>query len=363
MHRNKVILQSEPVISLSDKNAVKKYILSDGWITENKVNSEFEKKFSSFVNSKFAVTFPNGTLTLYAMLKCLNLKSDSEVIVPSYTMVATANSVLAANLKLKFADIEKDYLCMCPNSLSKLITNKAKVVIFVTLNGRLGKFNEIKKICQKKKIILIEDCAHSIGSFTNKNIHHGTQSLAASFSFSAPKLFTTGQGGMVITNNKKYYLKLKQFKNFGRIKDGDDFYRDFGLNLKFTDLQASLGIAQMKNLKRKILTKKKLFKQYKKNLKIIKEISFKNFKANECPWFIDIYVKNPKKLKNYLKKFNIFSRLVYPSLNKQKFLKSNFKCPNSEYYCDKGLWLPSSLSLKASEVNFICNVIKKYYGA
>ena len=361
MQKNKVIFQSEPLITKSDKNAVKKYILSDGWITENKVNAKFEKKFSSFVKSKYAVSFPNGTLTLFAMLKCLNLKPNSEVIVPSYTMVATANAVLAANCKVKFADIEKDHLCMCPKSLIKLITNKTRVVIYVTLNGRLGKFKKIKDICREKKITLIEDCAHSIGSFTENKIHHGTESLASSFSFSTPKLFTTGQGGMVVTNNKVYFKKLKKFKNFGRLKDGFDFYEDYGLNLKFTDLQATLGISQMKNLRKKILVKKSLFNQYFQNLKDIKEIEIKNFKPNECPWFIDIYVKNPKKLQNFLKRFNIVSRLVYPSLNKQKFFNTKINCPNAQNFCNKGLWLPSSLKLRPIQVDFICKIIKQYF--
>jgi perosamine synthetase len=361
MQKNKRIPQSEPLFSRLDKNALKNYISTDAWFTENKVTKQFEEKFAKFVKSKYAVTFPNGTLTLFAMLKCLHLPRNSEIIVPSYTMVATANSVVAADMKVKFSDIDRKNLCLCPKNLIKNITKKTKVIIYVTLNGRTGHFNKIKDICKKRNIILLEDSAHSLGGYDSKRNHHGTKSFAASFSFSTPKLFSTGQGGMVITNNKKYFLSLKRFKNFGRIKDGNDQYKDLGLNFKFTDLQATLGISQMSDIDAKISKKKKIFNTYYKNLNKIKDIEFKNFSKNECPWFIDIYLNNPSKLKKYLEKFNIQSRLVYPSLNTQKFFKHKSNCPISEKYCSRGLWLPSSLALKNSEIIMICKKIKNFF--
>ena len=356
----KVINQIEPIISKDDRNAVKKYIDSGRWITENKVSRKFEENFSSLVKSRYSILYPNGTLTLLSIILALGIKNKDEVIVPNYTMVASANSVILAGAKPILCDISKENLCLDPTEFKKKISNKTKAVIYVTLNGRSGSIEEIKKICKKKNIYLIEDSAHSIGSYLKKK-HHGTFGIASSFSLSMPKLITTGQGGFVVTNNKIFADKIKQIKNFGRKSDGNDIYLSTGYNFKFTDLQASLGISQLKNINKRANLKKKIFKSYFKELSKIKGLEILNFKKEETPWFVDIYLKNPKKLMKYLDKFNIKSRLVYPPLNTLKIfnIKGNFK--NSNYFCKRGLWLPSSINLTKKDLRFIINTIKNYF--
>lgn len=359
--KNNFIPQIEPNISKQDIQSVYKYMKSGSWITEHKQNTIFENRFKKIINSKYAVSFPNGTLTLFAILKSLNIGVNDEVIVPSYTMVATANSVELTGAVVSFADIDSKYLCLSYQSLKERYSKKVKAVIYVTLNGRSGEIDKIKKFCKEKKIYLIEDSAHSLGSYFGGKIHHGNKGIASSFSFSMPKLMTTGQGGMVITKNQILYDKLKKIKNFGRIIDGKDDYSSIGYNLKFTDLQAALGISQLTKLKGEISRKKKIFKTYFGLLKNINEIEFKNFEKNETPWFVDIYIRKPKDLKLYLNNYNIGSRLVYPSLNKLKLFKTKIDCPISEYYTSRGLWLPSSTKLKESDINRICQIIKNYF--
>ena len=290
----KIINQIEPIISKDDKNAVKKYINSGGWITENKLSKEFEKNFSKLVGAKYSILHPNGTLTLLSIMLALGIKKNDEVILPNYTMVATANAVILAGAKPILCDISDQNLCLDPKKLIYKINKKTKAIIYVTLNGRSGFIKEIQKICKKKKLYLIEDSAHSIGSYFNKK-HHGTFGIASSFSLSMPKLITTGQGGFVVTDNKIFENKIKKIKNFGRKSDGNDIYSSTGYNFKFTDLQSSLGISQLKNIKYRIKKKRQIFKIYYKDLKKIKEIKMFEFKKNETPWFIDIYLKNPKK--------------------------------------------------------------------
>ena len=355
----KIINQIEPFITAKDKKAISKYLNNNGWITENLVSKKFELEFSKLVKSKYSIVYPNGTLTIFSILVALGVKKNDEVIVPNYTMVATANAVKLAGAKPILCDIEDQYLCMDPNQLLLKINKKTKVVIYVTLNGRSGFIEEITKICKQKKIFLLEDSAHSIGSYY-KNKHHGTFGIASSFSLSMPKLITTGQGGFVVTSEKKLADQIKEIKNFGRRSDGNDIYFSTGYNFKFTDIQAALGLSQLKAIKKKIKKKKEIFKTYLNGLSKINGLKMFGFNKNETPWFCDLYLNNPKDLQKYLLKFNIKSRLVYPPLNSLKILKTIGDFKNSEYYCNRGIWLPSSLNLSKNEIKFVISKIKNF---
>ena len=354
-----MIYQIKPVIGNSAKKNIIKYIKGNNWLTEYKKTLEFEKKFAKFTNSKYCIAFPNGTLTMYAILESLNLKKNSEVLVSNYTMVATANIVKMSGLKLKLVDISDKDLCMCPIDLKKKITNKTKVVIYTPMNGRVGQINEIKKICRKKGIYLVEDAAHAIGSYNNSK-HVGSAGIAASFSFSMPKLITMGQGGAVITNSKKLATKLRYYKNFGRKNSGKDIHNFFGYNFKITDIQSLLALEQLKDINRRIKIKKRIFDRYKKNLQNNSNIKFFNISKKETPWSVDIYSNKINKIKKILKKNKIFTRDVYPPLNSQKIYRNYKGLPVSNYYCKRGLWLPSSIDLKNKEIDKICNLINKH---
>ena len=353
-----MIYQIKPVIGNKAKKSLINYVKRDNWITEHNVTENFEKKFSKFTNSKYCICFPNGTITMSSILDCLDLKKNDEVLVSNYTMVATANVAKFVGLKLKLVDISNKDLCMCPVDLLKKINKKTKVVIYTQMNGRVGQIESIKKICKKNNIFLIEDAAHAIGSY-NKRIHVGNSGIASSFSFSMPKLITMGQGGAVITNNSKLASKLRLYKNFGRKKSGEDVHNYLGYNFKITDMQSILGLEQLKDINLRIRKKKEIFARYKNNLKNNSKIKFFDVEKNETPWSVDIYLKDVSKLKKILKKNKILTRYVYPPLNSQKIYKNFKNLPISSYYCNRGLWLPSSLDLKNQEIDKICKLVNK----
>ena len=354
-----MIYQIKPVIGSRAKKSLINYIKKDNWITEHKITEAFEKKFSKFTNSKYCICFPNGTLTMSSILNCLDLKKRDEVLVSNYTMVATANVTKFVGLKLRLIDVSKDDLCMCPLDLLKKITKNTKVVIYTQMNGRVGQIETIRKICKKRNIFLIEDAAHAIGSY-KKKIHVGNSGIASSFSFSMPKLITMGQGGAVITNNKKLASRLRLYKNFGRKKSGEDVHDYLGYNFKITDMQSMLALEQLKDIKLRMKKKKDIFERYKNNLKNNNKIKFFKLEKNETPWSVDIYLKDVNKLKKILQKNKILTRYVYPPLNSQK-IYNNFKnLPVSNFYCNRGLWLPTSLDLKNLEIDKICKLINKY---
>ena len=160
----KLINQIEPLITKKDKIAISRYLKTNGWITENKVTKKFEQKFAKVVNSKFSVAYPNGTLTILSIILALGIKKNDEVIIPNYTMVATANAVILAGAKPILCDISDQNLCLDAEKVLSKINKRTKAIIYVTLNGRSGDIDKIQKVCNKKKLYLIEDSAHSIGS-------------------------------------------------------------------------------------------------------------------------------------------------------------------------------------------------------
>lgn len=354
-----MIYQIKPVIGKKEKNNLINYIKKDNWITEHKVTENFEKNFAKFTNSKYCICFPNGTITMSSILDCLNLKKDDEVLVSNYTMVATANVAKFVGLKVKLVDISDKDLCMSPEDLIKKINKKTKVVIYTQMNGRVGQIDRIKKICKKEKLFLIEDAAHAIGSYNNK-IHVGNSGIASSFSFSMPKLITMGQGGAVVTNSSNLANKLRLYKNFGRKRSGEDVHNYVGYNFKITDMQSMLALEQLKTVNFRIKKKKEIFFRYKSRLKDNFKIKFFDIKKDETPWSVDIYLKDVKKLKKILEKKKILTRYVYPPLNTQKIYKQFKGLPVSNFFCKRGLWLPSSLDLKNKDIDNICKIINKH---
>ena len=362
MKSDKFIPQMEPSIDDKEANAVQEYLSSSPWLTEFKKTEEFENMLCKYTGSKYCVVVTNGTISLTLALLACGVGVGDEVIVPNLTMIATPNSAKLIGAEPVFVDVNKENLCMNLDEAEKAITEKTKALIYVSLNGRTENPLVVKEFCDKHNIAFIEDAAQSLGSFYDGK-HIGTFSDIGSISFSAPKIITTGQGGALLTNNVKLYDKLKKLKDFGRDSGGNDIHDTIGYNFKFTDLQAVIGIEQMKKLESRVKRKKEMYKLYYQNLKDVEGIEFISTDLNiVAPWFIDIYTNDPDKLIAYLKDQNIGSRKIYPPINKQKAYKISETFLVTEEYTSKGLWLPSSVRLTDEEINNICNTIKEFFG-
>ena len=356
------INQMQPTYGFEEKQAVIEYLNSGGWIMEFKKTREFEKMICDYTNSKYCSVVSNGTVSLFIALYALGIKQGDEVIVPNYTMIATPNAVKLCNANPILVDIERNSLCLDINEVKKKINNKTKAVIHVSINGRAGDLDILTELCAKYNIYLIEDAAQSFGSFY-KGKHLGNYGIIGCFSFSVPKIITTGQGGALITNDEELYKKICKIKDFGRIGSGIDIHDDWGWNFKFTDLQAVFGIEQLKKIHDRTKRKKEIYSLYKRNLSDIKEIKFIETDLNEVsPWFIDILVEDPNKLGAYLKENGIGTRPFYPPISDQIIYKNvNEKFPVTEEIAYKGLWLPSFVSLTDEQISYICNKIREFY--
>lgn len=358
----KEIKQVEPWIGQEEKEAVAKYMESGGWLTEFDKTREFERLIADFVGSKYASVVNNGTVSLAIALMALGIRGDDEVIVPDYTQIASANSVILAGAKPVLVDIDASTFCLDLGLAEKAITPKTKAIMFVSLNGRCPDMAKVMTLASKHGLHLIEDAAASLGS-TYQGKCLGTFGAIGSFSFSSPsKIITTGQGGALVTNDDNLYKEISSIKDFGRYKSGVDSYRVMGFNFKYTDLQAVVGIEQMKKLKWRVARKKEMFAVYQKELEDVPQVKFIETNLEDTsPWFIDVLVPDSLALKDFLQKRGVGTRPFFPPIHSQPPYGLIGKYPNSEYVSAHGLWLPSSSFLTNEDIKRVCREIKTFY--
>lgn len=354
----------EPWFGIEEKDALNQYMDEGGWLTEFKRTTEFERRISSYTGAKHCIVVNNGTISLTLMAMAVGLKYGDEVIVPNYTMIATPNSIKMFGAVPVFVDVEKETLCMDIECVKRAITPKTRALLFVNANGRYPKsgIQVFQDLCIKHGIIFLEDAAQSLGSFYPDGRHQGTISKAGSFSFSAPKVISTGQGGAIVTNEDDLALRIKKLKDFGRSSGGNDFHDSIGYNFKFTELQAVIGNEQMKKLPMRVDRKKEIYQLYKKLLKGVNSVEFFDQDLEfTSPWFIDVLVAKRSELMDFLKSNGIGTRVMYPPINKQIAYKVSGEYPVSEMVGNKGLWLPSASQLSDDQVRYICSKIDDFY--
>lgn len=357
------INQMEPSFDEKEANAIYEYMKSGGWCTEFKKTREFEQMICDYTGAKHCWITANGTVSLSIALMAVGVGVGDEVICPDYTMVATPNSAELIGAKAVFVDIDKDTLCMNFEQMKAAITDKTKAVLLVSINGRHpNNIQEYVDFCKQAGIHLIEDAAQSLGSFCD-GIHLGRFGEIGSFSFSAPKIITTGQGGALITDDDDLAEKIKKIRDFGRDAGGSDHYLVKGWNFKFTDLQAVMGIEQMKKLPERVRRKKEMGKLYEKLLAGISGVELVPTNYDDtAPWFFDILCERREELQAYLKEKGIGTRIFYPPLHAEPaYGYDELSFPVAEEVSAKGLWLPSAISVTDTQIQEICGAIRTFY--
>ena len=256
-------------IDEADIQAVANVLRSD-WLTTGPVVEAFEKAIANFVGAKYAIAVSNGTAALHAAMYAANIAKDSEVIVPPMTFAATANSVVFQGGKPVFSDVNSDTLLLDHCQLEKKISKKTKAIVAVDYAGQPCDYDELQKIAQSNNLILISDACHALGAkYNNKNV--GSLADLTVFSFHPVKHITTGEGGMVVTNNLDFAEKIRRFRNHGigtdhrqRTETGTWYYEmlDLGYNYRLTDFQCALGLSQLRKLPNWIERRREIAKLY-----------------------------------------------------------------------------------------------------
>jgi len=321
-----------------------RHVLSEKSLTSSSFDGgvhvqQFEKLVSKFVKSKFTIAVNSGTSALQASLYALDIKPGDEVLVPSFTFVAIANSVKAVGAKPVFVDILRENYTMDPGDLRKKVTKRTKAIIPVHLYGHVAYMEEIIEVAKKNNLKIIEDASQSLGS-KFKQKHSGTFSNLGCFSFYAAKVMTSGEGGAIVTDDKKLSEKLKQIRNHGISKN--HLTTTFGLNLRLPEINAAIAKVQMKKLP--VLLKKR-----KINAQILTEL-LKNYdiilpkqrKSETLNWYLyTIALKNRNIAMKKLNSSGINASVYYsPPIHKTPYYKTKLHLPNTEWAASHVLSLP-----------------------
>ena len=358
----------EPLLGKDEKKFVHDCLKSNWISSKGKYISKFEKKFSKFLNIRYSLSVSNGTAALHLALLALNLKKSDEIIVPTFTYISPVNAIKYINSKVKFLDSNLDTWQIDIDRLEKNISKKTKAIIVPHLYGQMCDIQKLKRICRIKKIFLIEDCAEAFGCYYKKK-HLGTFGDISTFSFFGSKTITTGEGGMVCTNNKQFADRIYKLKMVGVVKDRYYWHDIIGYNYRMTNICAAIGLGQLKIAKSILKKKKNVFNNYKYyfknvNIKMNKEFPY----TKSSFWLINIFVNNKKTrdgLAKYLKKNKIETRNTFNPVHKMPMYKNISKrkiFSNANTLSDTGLSLPSGPSLKKGEIKNICNLVINYLG-
>ena len=345
------------------------YCIKNNWISsQGKFVKDFEKSLAKYHGVKYCVSTSSCTTALHLAIKSLNLKSGDEIICPSLTFIAPANMILLSGAKLVLVDIDEETLTIDPKKIEKKITKKTKAILVVHQFGHSAHMDEIKKISKKNKLKIIEDNAESLGgSYKKKKL--GSIGDVTTLSFYANKIITTGEGGAVLTNSKKIANRCSILRDHGMSKKKRYKHLDLGFNYRLTNLQAAVGISQLKNLKR-ILEKRNLQRIfYEKNLINNDNFHLRKFNSWTTPihWLFTIFLKDKKKrnqLINFLKNNKIDVRPMIFPVNEALHMKKIFKSENfpiSKKMSYSGLHLPSSTDLSKKKILFICKKINDFF--
>ncbi len=366
----KFIPVNTPLLNEGDANVVKNSIRS-GWISSEGPNVKlFEKNLSKYLNRKYGCAVSSGTAALEIAVKSLNLKKNDEVIMPSFTIISNANALIKNSLKPILIDVDIKTWNIKIDDIEKKITKKTKCLMLPHIYGLSNDMDKILKIVKKYKLFLIEDAAEVLGLKYKKKFC-GSFGDVSILSFYANKHITTGEGGMLLTNNKNLNKKFIDYRNlcFGSKANRFNHY-DIGWNYRYTNIQATLGLNQLRRINK--IIKKKLFigNYYYKHLKNLDKIILQPNKLSYCNniyWVFGIVIKKGCKIKceEIVKKLlnkNIGTRPFFWPIHKQDaFSKKNYfkklNLPNSEYIAKNGFYLPSGLGLTFKELKYVKDTV------
>lgn len=337
--------------------------LDNNFVNEGPLATEFEQAIAKLVGAKFAIAAPNCTSAIFLALKALGVGHGDEVIVPDITFIATANAAHLTGATPILVDIDPITLTISVEAIRQAITPRTKAIVPVHVTGRAADMSAILALAAEHNIAVVEDAAEALLSKYQEKFL-GTLGRAGCFSFSPNKTITTGQGGMIVTNDEKLHAKLRMLKDHGRPvrgTGGDDRHDTIGYNFKFTDLQAALGLGQIKRLPERADRMRRNYELYTQKLEGVKGLRLFPSQKGELPQWTDVEVENRDALVEHLKSRNMDSRKYWFPLHQQlayKLPDNNF--PESTRLSPLSLWLPSAFTLTDKDVLAVCGEIKKF---
>jgi len=340
--------------------------------------TEFEQLIAEYTGKKFAVACNSGTSALHALLLAYGINSGDEIIVPSFTFIATANSVIYVNAKPVFAEIEEETYGLDPEDVKEKITNKTKAIMPIHYGGCPCRIEELKELAEDYKLLLIEDAAESLGARVRSQ-PVGSFGNAAIFSFCGNKVITTGEGGMIVTDSKEVYKKIKLIRSHGRLEKENYFtseksfdYVTLGYNWRMSNLIAALGISQMKKLDKVVKMRRKNASYLTKYLSRINKIITPNPPRDYYHVYQMYTVRTTEdgeirdNLREFLSKKGIMTKIYFEPVHLTQFYRKTFgykegDLPITERVSRKVLTLPMYPTLTKEEMNYILKQIYNFF--
>jgi len=370
---NKFLPYGRQWINKEDIKAVADTLKSD-FITTGPKAKEFEEAIAKYCNVKYAVAVSSGSAALYMATKAIDISTNDRLITSPITFLSSSNCSFFNGGQTDFVDIYSDTYNINDTRIKNKINPKTKVIVPVDFAGQPCKLDEINKIAKENNLHVIEDAAHSLGAeYKGKKV--GGLSEITIFSFHPVKSITTGEGGMVLTNNKEIYERLQMLRNHGITKDvnrmnrnhGDWYYemQKLSCNFKLTDFQCALGLSQLKRLDGFIKRRQEITKIYNEEFKEVPEITIPYTKPDvksACHLYV-IQVKNRKKVFDRLRKENMFVQVHYIPVYKQLFYQKKGygynECPIAEEYYKHCISIPLFPKMTDEDIKQSISIVKK----
>lgn len=350
--------------------------LRSKWISTGPKNAELERRFAEMTGARHAVALTNCTVALHLALVLNDIKPGDEVICPSLTFVATVNAIRYVNAVPVFADVKSmDDLTIDPDEIAKKITPRTKAIMLMHYGGFACDMNRIMALAEKHNLRVIEDACHGpLSEYEGKKL--GTIGSVGCFSFFSNKNISTGEGGMIITNDDAMYEKAKLLRSHGmtslsfdRAKGHSTEYDviELGYNYRMDDIRASIGIVQLDKLPGDLEIRAELRARYEKNLEEVEEIiiPFKGYKYFTSNYIFPIVLKNStvegrNRVREHMAAAGIQTSVHYPAVHRFSIYRDYASpLPNTEYAADNLVTLPMFSKLTPEQVDYICDTLKE----
>lgn len=351
-------------------------VLRSKWISTGPKTAEFEEMFASMLNVNHAVALSNCTVALHLAMKLLEIGEGDEVICPSLTFVATANAIRYVNAKPVFADIKSiEDLTIDPADIEKKITPKTKAIVVMHYGGFACDMDSIMAIAKKYNLRVVEDACHGpLSEYNGKKL--GTIGDVGCFSFFSNKNISTGEGGMLVTNNPQLFERAKLLRSHGmttmsyeRAKGHSTAYDvvDLGYNYRMDDIRAAIGIEQLKKLEEDLRKRATIRSLYLEQLKGLDDliVPFSDYKHFSSNYIFPIVLKNStfekrNKVRSQLADAGIQTSVHYPAVHRFSIYKAFYsQLPKTDYIADNLITLPMYSKLTVDQICFIFETLKK----
>lgn len=369
-----MILINEPLLNGNEKAYLNECI-DTGWISsEGPFVKKFEDNFAKYIGRKHAIAVSNGSVAIDATIQALGIGKEDEVIMPNFTIISCVAPIVRSGARPVFVDVDTNNWNMIVTDIEKKITNKTKAIMVVHIYGLPVDMKPVLEIAERYNLIVIEDAAEAIGQEYNK-VKCGSFGTISTFSFYPNKHITTGEGGMIMTDDDLLADKCREIRNLCFFPPRRFVHKELGWNFRMTNLQAALGVAQLERINEFLIKKRQIGEWYNELLNGVKGVKLPKEKENYAEniyWVYGILIEKNIKI-DALEAMNLLNSLgvqtrpffypmhMQPVLNDLKLVKTEEKFPNSEYLTEKGFYIPSGLGLTYEQAVEVSNMVKKIF--